>query len=444
MLSLWNLVLYGIVVVTPVAAMFNLGVISRAGHGHVATTSLIAMIPMLLTAISYGQMARVYPSAGSAFTYVGREINALAGYVVGWSMVADYLLAPLTAVIWCSQQAHDLVRAVPYGGWVVIFSVALTCLNLQAIKVSARLHTGIVAAMSVVVVAFLSCAACYIFHHPHDSAGFFTRPLYDPAAWSADGILTGTSLAVLTYVGFDGVSMLAEEVENPRRTVLIAVVIACLTTGLLASLEGYTAQLVWPAAELFPSVDTAFTFVAQRAWWPLFPVVGFTLIVASFGSALATQLAAARLLYGMARSGALPASFFGVIDPRRRVPGNNVVFIGGVALAGAFVLPMVSGQMSGFELAANLLNFGALIGFMGVHAAAFVHYFLRSDHKSAVHFLIPMLGFCACLLLWCNLSVTARVVGGVWIAIGVAAGFWRTRGFRQNLPTLDLPREVAE
>lgn len=443
-LSLWNLILYGIVIVTPAAAMFNFGVISRAGQGHVATLILIAMVPMLLTAVSYGQMARVYPSAGSAFTYVGMEMGPVAGYVIGWSVVLDYLLAPLTAIIWCSQQAHDFLDTVPYAGWVVIFSVVLTALNLQAVKVSARVHTGLVAAIGIVVGAFLIGAAYYVLGHPHDAAGFFTRPLYDPVAWNTTNILTGTSLAVLTYVGFDGVSTLAEEVENPRRAILIALVAACLVTGSLSALESYMAQLVWPAAEAFPNVDTAFTFVAQRVWWPLYGVVGVMLIIASFGSALGTQLAAARLLYGMGRSGALPGGFFANITPRHRIPANNVLLVGSVALMGALTLPLISGKVSGFELAANLLNFGALLGFMGVNAAAFVHYFVRADRKTFMHFLTPVVGFCSCLLLWANLSATARIVGGLWIAIGIGVGFWRTRGFRQNLPKLEFPREAID
>ncbi len=84
-------------------------------------------------------------------------------------------------------------------------------------------------------------------------------------------------------------------------------------------------------------MDTAFTFVAGRAWAPLFAIVGFTLVVANFGSGMGAQLGAARLLYGMGRSNALPKSFFGAVDPKRHVPRNNVIFVGVLALAGAFL-----------------------------------------------------------------------------------------------------------
>src|SRR5512146_1526488 len=127
-LTLWDLILYGVIVIQPVAPMSVFGVLSNRGHGHVVTTILIAMVGMLFTAISYGRMARVYPSAGSAFTYVGQEINPVLGYVTGWSMVMDYMLNPMICIVWCSQQAHVFAPGSPYAGWAVFFAVVFTAL----------------------------------------------------------------------------------------------------------------------------------------------------------------------------------------------------------------------------------------------------------------------------------------------------------------------------
>src|SRR5213082_1198098 len=113
-LTLWDLILYGIIVIQPVAPMSVFGVLSNRGHGHVVTTILIAMVAMLFTAISYGRMARAYPSAGSAFTYVGQEIHPALGYVTGWGMVMDYLLNPLICTILCAQLALNSAPGVPY------------------------------------------------------------------------------------------------------------------------------------------------------------------------------------------------------------------------------------------------------------------------------------------------------------------------------------------
>jgi amino acid transporter len=434
-LTLWDLILYGVIVIQPVAPMSVFGVLSDRGRGHVVTTILIAMVAMLFTAISYGRMARAYPSAGSAFTYVGQEINPALGYVTGWSMVMDYMLNPMICIIWCSQQAHVFAPAIPYWGWAIFFALIFTGLNLQGIKTSARVNAGLATAMGVVIAIFFVTAARYIFGNPHDGAGFFTRPFYDPALWNTKAVLGGTSIAVLTYIGFDGISTLSEEAENPRRNILLATVLTCFVIGVLSALEVYAAQLVWPASQPFPDVTTAFTFVAARTWSPMLAIVGFTLLVANFGSGMGAQLGAARLLFGMGRSNALPKSFFGMVDAKRHVPRNNVVFVGLVALIGAFIVS--------YDLGAEMLNFGALIAFMGVNAAAFSHYYLRAEEKKLTHLVPPFLGFFICLLLWLNLSRPAKIAGAVWMAVGIAFGAWKTRGFRGDLVDFELPPEEA-
>jgi putrescine importer len=432
-LTLWDLILYGIIVIQPVAPMSVFGVLSDRGRGHVVTTILIAMVAMLFTAISYGKMARAYPSAGSAFTYVGQEINPALGYVTGWSMVMDYMLNPMICIIWCSQQAHVFAPGVPYWGWAVFFAFVFTGLNIQGVKTSARVNSGLAAGMGVVITIFFVTAARYIFGHPHDSAGFYTRPFYDPQLFDARAVLGGTSIAVLTYIGFDGISTLSEEAENPRRNILLATVLTCLVIGILSAFEVYAAQLLWPASQPFPDIDTAFTFVAARAWQPMFAILGFTLLVANFGSGMGAQLGAARLLYGMGRSKALPQSFFGALDPKKHVPRNNVIFVGAIALAGAFIIS--------YGLGAEMLNFGALIAFMGVNLAAFVRYFVRDQKKSIGNFVFPLAGFFICFLLWWNLSKPAKIVGAIWMAVGILFGAIKTKGFRGNLIDFELPPE---
>src|SRR5438270_4069899 len=205
-LTLWDLILYGIIVIQPVAPMSVFGVLSDRGRGHVVTTILVAMVGMLLTAISYGRMARVYPSAGSAFTYVGQEINPVLGYVTGWSMVMDYMLNPMICIIWCSQQANVFAPGVPYFVWAIFFAAVFTALNIQGIKTSARVNNLLAAGMAAVVVVFFVAAARYIFGSPHNDPGVFTRPFYDPQMWHLKAVLGATSVAVLGYMGFDGIS----------------------------------------------------------------------------------------------------------------------------------------------------------------------------------------------------------------------------------------------
>jgi amino acid transporter len=410
------------------------GVLSERGHGHVVTAILLAMVAMLFTAISYGRMAQVYPSAGSAFTYVSQEINPLLGFITGWSMTMDYMLNPMISIIWCSKAALNFAPNVPYWCWVIFFFLLFTCLNLGGIKVSARINEALAIAMGVVITFFVIAAARYIFGIPHEGAAFFTRPFYDPATFKVGSVLGGTSLAVLTYIGFDGISTLSEEVENPKRNILLATVLTCLVIGLLSALEMYIAQLVWPASQPFRDVDTAFVQVAGRVAGPwFFVVMNLTLLVACIGSGMAAQLGAARLLFGMGRSNALPKSFFGALDPKHRIPRNNVIFVGCVALIGAFLVS--------YTLGVEMLNFGALIAFIGVNVASLLHYYLRSPEKKLRNLLPPLFGAAICFVLWLNLSRPAFIAGMIWVAAGTCYGAWRTRGFRTELLSFEVPAE---
>lgn len=459
-LTLTDLILYGVIVIQPVAPMSVFGVLSDRGRGHVVTAILIAMVAMLFTGISYGRMARAYPSAGSAFTYVAQEVNPAVGYITGWSMVMDYMLNPLICTVWCAGQAAQFAPGVPAWIWKIFFAVVFTLLNIRGVKTSARINTGMAIAMGAVVIAIFVAAARYIFGAPHDAA-YFSRPFYDPHTFTWGGLFGCTSIAVLTYIGFDGISTLSEEAENPRKNILLATVLTCLVIGILSAGEVYVAQLIWPASQSFPDINTAYSYVAGRAWEPLFTVVGFTLLVANFGSGLGAQLGAARLLYGMGRSNALPKSFFGAVDSRHRIPRNNVFVVGAVALVGAFVLEIVAGYKTyslgstaltwdlfkkilnggeAYGLGAEMLNFGALIAFMGVNVAAFLRYYVRSKEKKMGYLIPPILGFVICLGLWVSLSWPAMIVGAIWMAAGIAFGIWKTRWFSQEL-SFELPPE---
>jgi amino acid transporter len=432
-LTLWDLVFYGIVLVQPVAPMGIFGVVSQEARGHVITTILIGMFAMLLTALSYGRMARAYPSAGSAFTYVGQELHPALGYVTGWSMVMDYVLNPMICTIYCSKVAMNFLPGVPYPLWVAIFAALFTMLNLRGVKASARTNEVLAVGMFIVVILFVAAAVRYLTGVSLGRADL-TRPFYDPATFSLPVVLTGASIACLTYIGFDGISTLSEEVENPRRNILLATVLTCVITGILASVLVYLAQLVWGNWTGFPDVDTAFVHVSGKAGGPwLFALVNLTLLVANLGSGTGAHLGAARLLYGMGRSDALPRRFFGAVDPRHNIPRNNVLLVGVLAFAGGLLLT--------YQLGAEMLNFGAFIAFMGVNLAAFVRYWVRSDERRIANFILPILGFLVCLYLWLSLRWPAKVAGGAWLAAGVIYGAIKTRGFRERAISFDIPAD---
>jgi putrescine importer len=429
-LGLSSLVLYGIILIQPTAPMPLFGAAATLAKGHVVTTILIGMFAMLFTAISYGRMANAYPSAGSAYTYVSREIHPSLGYFVGWGMIFDYIMNPIISVIWISKAAMNLIPEIPFGVYAIAFTCLFTAMNLRGIESSSRTNSIIATGLSVVIVLFLGAAVRYLFLNPPANAGEWTRPFYDPKTFSFSSVSAGASLAVLTYIGFDGISTLSEEVHNPRRNILLATVLVCIITGILASVQVYAGQMVWPGSK-FPDQDTAFCYIAGKAGgqW-LFHTVNLALLVATIGSGAGAHLGAGRLLYGMGRDNAIPSKFFAKINPKTRIPSNNIILIGVIILGGVFLLS--------YPLGAQLLNFGALIAFMGVNVSSFVRYYLRSEHKTFAHFIVPVLGFSVCLYLWFSLGIKAKIVGISWLSVGLIYGAYRTNFFKNPLQFVNL------
>jgi amino acid transporter len=443
-LTLWGLILYGIIVIQPVAPMSPFGAVSNRAHGHVVTAMLLAMVAMACTAFGYGRMARAYPSAGSAYTYVSREIHPVPGYLTGWSMAMDYVLNPLICTIVCSKLMLNYVSIVPYEVWAVVFAAAFVAMNLVGIKTNAKINAVLAALMGAVIVWILVAATRYVMGMPAYPEGFFTMPFYDPKTFDFGALLGGTSIAVLTYIGFDGISTLSEEVENPQRNVLLATVLTCLIVGVLAMFMCYAAQLVLlPQMEFGADIiESAYVYASGKMGGAtLFAVVNATLLVATIGSGMASLLGAARLLYGMGRDNAIPKRFFGYID-ERGVPRNNVLLIGGIALTGALLAsPALNAWVNAalgrkditlmsFTRAVELLNFGALIAFVGVNAAAFLRYVVRGGDRSLSMIVPPIVGCALCAYLWVSLGKIALIWGFTWSVIGFLYGLWvkRTSG----------------
>ena len=425
-LTLWDLVFYGLIVVQPTAPMPIFGVVSQVAHGHVVTTILIAMVAMLLTAVSYGRMARIYPSAGSAYAYVRAEFGEFPGYLTGWGIVLDYLLNPLICTIWCSKAAANIMP-LPYTAWAIFFALLFTTLNLRGVETSAAINRWLAIAMSIVVAYMLVCMIRYLHAMGPIGPDFFTKPFYNPATLSIPAVFTGTSIAALTYIGFDSISTLSEEAVNPQRNILRATVLTCLVTGIFSAVEVYVGQLVWPDFHHYPDLDTAYSFVAGRAGGLiLFHIVNGTLLIANIGSGMGSQLGAARLLFGMGRDNALPSRFFGHIDSATRVPSYNVMFSGAVALIGALSIS--------YELGAELLNFGAFLAFAGVNLATFMHYFVRGKNRHWTYLVFPLAGFGVCLYLWSSLRRQALLVGFAWLCCGIVYALIRRRRLAKIQP----------
>jgi len=434
-LTLWDLIFYGIVLIMPIAPVPMFGVAQVLSQGHFVTTILIAMIAMMLTAVSYGRMATLYPTAGSAYTYVGRGLNPHLGFLTGWAMFLDYLIQPLLNGIYGALTIQRFFPFVPYAALAAVFVGIMTLLNLRGIRATARANIVLLTIMCAVIGVFMVLAVHYLFGRQGWPGGFSVQPFYDPRTFNPHVIWTATSYAALTYIGFDGVTTLAEDVENPKRNVMLATVSVCLFTGIVGGLEIYLGQRVWPDFRSFPNTETAFMDVTRRVGGPLlFQALGIVLILATIGAGLTGQVGAARLLFGMGRDDVLPRKLFAYLDPKRNTPTRNIWLIGIVAYIGTLFIS--------YEQAGEILNFGAFLAFMGVNLAAFSQFALvqQADRKRRwfADVAMPLIGFVFCLWIWLGLKLPAKIVGGVWFMTGFIYCAIKTRGFRERPIMIDF------
>jgi len=453
-LGLGDLIFYGIVLVQPVGAVGPFGLANKMSLGHATLTILIALVAMMLTALSYGRMAGLYPAAGSAYTYVGRGLNPHLGFIAGWAMFLDYLVIPIVNVVFGALSMQRVIGALAPGlnrelisalhlpiseqrlgvvFWILLFVVVITLLNVRGIKWTAGANQALTIIMFVVIAIFIFDAIKYLWLREGWRGIFSSEPLYNPRTFNLKAVGTATSLAALTYIGFDGITTLSEDVKEPKRTVPLAVVLVCALMGLCAGAEVYLGQRVWPEYTSYNDPNTAFFDVCDLVGGKfLFHLMALVLAIACIGSALTGQVGAARILFGMGRDNALPR-FFARLD-RHENPVLNIWLIGGLSLVGALLLD--------YESAATLINFGAFLAFLGVNLAVIREFMLRPPvgHKRnwALDLVSPALAFIFCLWIWLRLPNVAKVVGGIWCAIGLIYTGIKTRGFRHKPVMLDL------
>jgi amino acid transporter len=552
-LSRGDLIVYGLVILTPTAAYPVLGYVQQRSVGHAALGYLVAMVAMLFTAASYGKMAVAFPTAGSTYTFAQRSLSDHVGFMAGWAMILDYFLIPLLSVVYMGVTMHKLFLGIPYFGkisevsWAIIFTVAITLINLRGIRVTARASQVMMVIMTACALLFVWLAGRWVVA-AHGFAGLFSPlPVLDLRTFALPALMSGASLAALSYIGFDAITTLAEDTLRPERDIPCATVLVCVLETIICFLTVYLAALVSPeymfkngpsaysqgeiknlaafASKLkgekdpvsvhlinrFPAETrralTAYAgpgpgdatleaslvrelnavlagpslyetnrfagvslsdrtkellkkkqegadlarlnrYLADDAYPQelsrldpetvileisrriggrvMFGLVIFVLLVAGLASALTGQAGASRLLFGMGRDGVLPRRIFGYLDPRRSTPTRGIYLMSAITLVGAAFLK--------FDEAAELLNFGAFVGFILVNLSVVAHYYIRLRRRRGLEFLthlvFPGLGALVCGYVWLNLSRVAMQVGFAWFAVGLIYLAVLTRGFR--------------
>ena len=429
-LSLWALVAFGLMFIGPTAPYVFFGIGSVTLRGHFALVYLIAVMAVSFTAVSYGRMAKAFPEAGSTYAYASRALHPVLGYLSGWAMLLDYVLTPMLCVIIISVTARKLMPAMPYTVWVLLSASTLTAINLCGIEMTSR-TTMVLNVILVGSVSWFVVAAVRVLIHGAGLGRLISiEPFYNPQTFSLRTIMAASPVAVLCFLGFDGISTLAEDAKNPKKDIGRATILVCVVAGVLFVLQTYLAQLVWPDYSTFSPVETAFSDIGRLVGGQtLFLVIAFSVVAQAWVGGITAQASASRLLFGMARDGRLPYAVFGYVHPKLRTPIYSVLLMGGIAAIGAAALDL--------NEAAQLVNFGACLGFMAVNAATLSHYYFRLRQRSGAQFwsnlVFPGFGVVICFYVWLSISHVAMRLGVAWTVLGLVYLTFLTRGFRKKL-----------
>jgi amino acid transporter len=425
-LSTTDLIVYGLVFMVPIAPWAIFGTVYNQAKGMVPLVYLIGLVAMIFTALSYAQMSRAFPVAGSVYTYVGRGLDENLGFLAGWTILLDYLLVPTLLYVFAAESMSGIFPAVPKWIWIVVFLVVNTAVNYVGISFTAVVNRIFLAAELIFLVIFAVIAVTAI-SRGTGGARFTTAPLFDAANFSPALVATALSIAVLSFLGFDGIATLSEEARGGRRSAGIAMISGLLLVAAFFVIQTWLAAMLVPDLPAFPDDQAGNAFftivenVSSSGWGVAF--LAMNALAVGIANAVAAQSATSRVLFSMSRDGRLPA-FLSHVNPRTKVPERAILLVAALTLvAGLFFV----GQIS---LISSLVNFGALTAFLLLHVSVVSYYAIRRRSGNVfLHWVVPIAGFLIIgYVLW-NAEANAKIGGLVWLAIGVVVLlYYRSRG----------------
>jgi amino acid transporter len=389
----------------------------NASHAMVPLVYVMGLVAMMFTALSYMTMSAAFPVAGSVYAYAGRGIGERAGFLAGWALLLDYLLLPTLIYVICAVAVHAVVPVLPRPLLVVVFLVFNTAINLSGIEGTARLSV-ILLALQLGLLALFIVLGLVALAHGVNGAHWTLAPLYDAHKVSPSMIFGALSLAVLSFLGFDGISTLTEEAKGGARAVGLATMLSLFVAGVLFIAQTYLASLFVLGRHAFTPGDeaaTAFYIIAGTVGGDAFRFVVSILgvLFSGLAAALAAQAATARLLYSMARDNMLPKAL-AHIGAKRQAPDRAILLTAVITLVLGLCL------VNQLELLTTLVNFGALSGFLALHLSVVIHFMVRK--RSALwirHLAVPATGFVIVAYVMVNAQGNAKIAGLCWMAVGL-------------------------
>jgi amino acid transporter len=334
-------------------------------------------------------------------------------------ILLDYILIPALLYLAASIAMHGMIPTVPLWAWLVAFVALNTVINYLGIEFTARVNKVMLVLELVVLAIFLVIGFTAV---AHGQGTFSLSAFFDPHTFSWSLIFGAVSIAVLSFLGFDGISTLAEENAGTTKSLGRSMILALLVVGVLFVVQTWVASmLVHDPAGLIKNGDasgTAFYDAARNAGGPfLFVLTAVATAVAwGFANALVAQAATSRLLFAMSRDRQLPA-FLKRVHPKRGVPVNATFVVAAISLLlGLFLVT----QPNGLTEISTLVNFGALTAFSLLNIAVVWWFIVRQKSRRwFVHLVLPVLGLLILIAVIINANIAAQVLGISWLVIGI-------------------------
>ncbi|SDI70015.1 APC family permease [Alteribacillus bidgolensis] len=428
-LTLRHVVFFGLAFMAPGTAFATYGVAANQSSGMITSGYAIALFVMLFTAYSYAKLVKVFPSAGSAFTFTQKAMNPFLGFLVGWTVLLDYMLSPMISSLILGIALSAYFPAIPMFIWIILFVAVITTVNILGIKFAANFNTYNFLFQLMVTILFCIFSVIYILNGEGLGTLFSILPIYDPDV-NFSALIGVMPILCFTFLGFDAVTALSEETENPKETMPKAIFLIPLIGGLICIVVTYFLLLVYPNVEAFTDPQSAYLEI-------IFVIGGIFLkslfvassILAGFASAVASGSSASRILYAMGRENILPKQFFGYISPKFHTPIYNILFVALVALTAIFF---------NLTTATAFINFGAFFTFIFVNLSVISYFFIRKRQhslKETIQYLvIPAIGAIFIFGLLLTQDMYALVLGGCWLIVGSLYLIRKTKSFKQ-MPT---------
>jgi amino acid transporter len=412
-MSLTDVVVFGLIYMVPLAPIQVFGFIYNFSSGMVAAVYIVAAIAMYFSAVSYSEMAKEFPVAGSVYSYVRFGAGEFLGFMSGWAILLDYLLLPGLLFIFAAAAMHLQIPMIPEWVWVPVFVLIATVINLRGIVFTSRVNMVCLYIQCAVLLIFtVGVAVALVAGRVH----FSLEPLYQAKVFSIPLIFSAIPIAALSYIGFDAISTLNEEAEGGGQAVSKATIIVLFVVAAMFVLQVYLAALFVPTGTKFDedSSVTAFYSVATIAVGPWFKVI-ITLtsaLIAILSNAIVSQATTSRLIYSMARDRQIPR-WFAVIDPKRLIPARAIVVVAALSTVIGFI------AINKSDLVTAIVTFGSLTAYVLLHIAVVRYFALRGGTvRWFAHRISPVIGFVILVYALWQATVEAKVLASVWLVLG--------------------------